>query len=147
MTKHFRPGPNGVQVLSPAGGLAPVPANRRRRGRRNYLSGLSAERAVAAEYDRRGADLIETRWRGQGGEIDLIFLHRGVYVFCEVKKARSFDEAAMRLCPAQARRIHVAASEYLGHTPAGQLSQVRFDLALADDAGRIEIREGAFSHF
>jgi len=51
---------------------------RRDRGRRAWLSGVSAERTVAQVYDRRGADLLETRWRGQGGEIDLIFLHHGV---------------------------------------------------------------------
>jgi len=147
MTKHFRLDPNDVQVSVPADGVAGLPATRRRRGRRAYLSGLSAERSVAGEYDRRGADLLATRWRGQAGEIDLIFLHLGVYVFCEVKKARSFDAAAERLRPAQVHRIHAAASEYLGQTPDGQLSEVRFDLALVDDAGRIEIREGAFSHF
>lgn len=139
MTKHFR--------HEPTAALAVPAANLRRRGRCAYLSGLSAERSVAREYDHRGADLLATRWRGQAGEIDLIFLHRGVYVFCEVKKARSFDAAAERLRPAQALRIHTAASEYLGQTPDGQLSDVRFDLALVDDAGRIEIREGAFSHF
>ena len=120
---------------------------RRDRGRRAWLSGVSAERAVAQVYDRCGADLLETRWRGQGGEIDLIFVHHGIYVFCEAKKARSFDAAAERLRPAQMRRIHLAASEYLGCTPRGQLSEVRFDLALVDGAGRVEIREGAFSHF
>ncbi len=120
---------------------------KRRRGRRAYLSGLSAERAVAQAYDRRGADLLDTRWRGQGGEIDLIFLEDGVYVFCEVKQARSFGAAAERLRPDQMRRIHAAASEYLAHTPMGQLSDVRFDLAAVDGQGRVELREAAFSHF
>lgn len=138
MTQHFRLDPAQARAVTPA---------RRRRGRRAYLSGLSAEAAVAGTYDRRGADLLETRWRGQSGEIDLIFLQDGVYVFCEVKKACSFDVAAERLSIAQARRIHAAASEYLGRTPKGQLSEVRFDLALVDEAGRIELREGGFSHF
>lgn len=124
-----------------------TPARRRERGRRANLSGAAAERIVAQAYDRRGADLLETRWRGKGGEIDLIFLDAGVYVFCEVKAARSFDAAAARLRPAQMRRIHAAASEYLEFTPHGQLSEVRFDLALVDGAGRAEIIENAFGHF
>lgn len=146
MTTHFRVDrAKAVRVdRAPVGGAAPA---RRRRGRRAYLSGLSAERAVAQAYDRRGADLLETRWRGQGGEIDLIFLEHGVYVFCEVKQARSFGEAAERLRCEQMRRIHRAASEYLGLTPEGQLSEVRFDLAVVDGQGRTEIREAAFSHF
>lgn len=138
MTQHFRLDRALARTVTPA---------RRRRGRRAYLSGLSAEAAVAGAYDRRGADLLATRWRGQAGEIDLILLHDGVYVFCEVKKARSFDAAAERLTLAQARRIRAAASEYLGQTPKGQLSEVRFDLALVDEAGRIDLREAAFSHF
>ncbi|KZY29988.1 PII uridylyl-transferase [Roseovarius sp. HI0049] len=139
MTTHFR--------LDDGDTVTAVAAAKRRRGRRAYLSGVSAEKAVAQAYDRRGADLLETRWRGQAGEIDLIFLQDGVYVFCEVKKARSFDAAAERLRPDQMQRIHVAASEYLGNTPAGQLSEVRFDLGVVDDRGEVEIREGAFSHF
>lgn len=139
MTKHF--------CLEDGGTVAAVPAAKRRRGKRAYLSGLGGEEAVAREYDRRGADLLETRWRGQAGEIDLIFLQDGVYVFCEVKKARCFDAAADRLRPDQMQRIHVAASEYLVNTPDGQLSEVRFDLALVDGRGQVEIRDGAFSHF
>lgn len=122
-------------------------ATRRRRGRRAYLSGMSAEGAVAAAYEAAGADLLETRWRGTAGEIDLVFLQDGVHVFCEVKKARSFDAAALRLRHGQMERVHAAASEYLARTPMGQLSEVRFDLAVCDAQGRVEIREGAFSHF
>lgn len=129
-------------------GHAPVcPAQRRERGRRACLSGAAAERLVARAYDRMGADLLETRWRGQGGEIDLIFQDGDVYVFCEVKAARSFDEATTRLRPAQMRRIHAAASEYLARTPSGQLSEVRFDLAVVDGSGSAEIIENAFGHF
>jgi putative endonuclease len=124
-----------------------APVARRDRGRRAHHAGMSAEKAVALAYDTRGADLLQTRWRGCAGEIDLILLQGGVHVFCEVKTARSFDVAAARLRPAQMRRIHAAASEYLAFTPRGQLSEVRFDLALVDAQGRVEIREGAFSHF
>lgn len=120
---------------------------RRAAGLRAYLAGHAAERTVARAYDARGADLRAVRWRGRGGEIDLIFLEDGVHVFCEVKRARSADIALTRLRPAQMRRIHQAAAEYLGTTPAGQLSEVRFDLALVDGQGRPEILENAFGHF
>lgn len=158
MTERFRARPRN-QHPSGFSDLPPGPAPgtdqarhsdrpaRRDRGRRAYLSGVSAEKTVAMAYAARGAELLETRWRGQGGEIDLIFLEHGVYVFCEVKKACSFDAAAERLLPDQMRRIHAAASEYLAFTPRGQLSEVRFDLAVSDDQGRVEIRDGAFSHF
>ena len=87
------------------------------------------------------------RWRGQGGEIDLIYSEGDVIVFCEVKAARSFDAALGSLSEAQMLRIHAAASEYLGTTPMGQLSDVRFDLALVDGQGQVQVMENAFGHF
>ena len=59
----------------------------------------------------------------------------------------TMNSVLQRLRPDQRQRIHLAASEYLGNTPDGQLSEVRFDLALVDGRGQVEIRDGAFSHF
>lgn len=120
---------------------------RRDAGKRADLSGRAAEGRVAAEYERLGYDRLETRWRGTGGEIDLIFGKGDLLVFTEVKKARSIEAAICSLRPAQMRRIHAAASEYLAHAPKGQLSDVRFDLAAMDGTGRLQIVENAFSHF
>ena len=110
-----------------------IPVARQSRGKAAYLSGLAAEESVLRAFEARGADLIERRWRGASGEIDLIFLENGVHVFCEVKAARTFEKAMERLRPAQMRRIHAAASEYLAHAPMGQLSEMRFDLAVVNE--------------
>ena len=110
---------------------APVAADvtpRRDRGLRAYLSGCAAEDAALRAYEARGAKLLERRWRGTGGEIDLILREPETYVFCEVKKAANFDLALERIRQGQVQRIFTAASEYLGHTPEGQLASVRFDL-------------------
>ncbi|MHA7850725.1 YraN family protein [Roseovarius sp.] len=125
----------------------PATTARRDRGLRSWLAGAAAEKIVALAYDKRGIDLLETRWRGRGGEIDLILRDGPEIVFCEVKAARSTQEAILRLRPAQMRRIHAAASEYLGRVPEGQLAQVRFDLAVVDGTGRADILENAFGHF
>lgn len=125
-----------------------IPAEaRRRRGQRAYLSGVAAEESVARLYENGPAQLAARRWRGQGGEIDLIFHEDEVVVFVEVKKGPSFDAALNRLSEVQMLRIHAAASEYLGTTPRGQLSEVRFDLALVDDTGTVRIMRNAFGHF
>ncbi|MFD1160535.1 YraN family protein [Roseovarius aestuarii] len=120
---------------------------RRDAGQRADLSGRSAEARVAAEYERMGYDLIETRWRGTGGEVDFIFAQGDLLVFTEVKKARSIDAAIRSLRTGQMQRIHRAASEYLAHAPNGQLSEVRFDLAAMDGSGHIQLIENAFGHF
>jgi len=129
------------------GDAGPAKTARRDRGLRSWLAGAAAEKIVALAYDKRGIDLLETRWRGRGGEIDLILRDGSEIVFCEVKAARSTQEAIQRLRPAQMRRIHAAASEYLGRVPEGQLAQVRFDLAVVDGTGRADILENAFGHF
>lgn len=120
---------------------------RRLAGQRADLSGRAAEERVTRAYLDNGARLLETRWRGEGGEIDLIFGMGDLLIFVEVKKARSIDAAIRSLRPAQMHRIHAAAAEYLAHTPQGQLSDLRFDLAAMDGAGRVEIIENAFGHF
>lgn len=122
-------------------------ATKKDRGLRSYLAGLAAESAVADAYKQRGCKLVAARWRGQAGEIDLIFQDGETYIFVEVKKASSFELAASRLSLTQLRRIHASASEYLAHVPDGQLSDVRLDLALCDARGAVQIHEGALSHF
>jgi len=117
------------------------------RGARAYLSGRSAEASVTRHLAEQGYDLLAERWRGKSGEIDLILRDGDVFVFVEVKKARSFEAALNSLAEAQMLRIHAAASEYLAQTPKGQLSDVRFDLALVNETGQVKIIENAFSHF
>lgn len=117
---------------------------RQRRGTRANLSGRLAEDQVAARYAAAGAAILARRWRGQGGEIDLIAAQGGCTIFIEVKRARDLDAAALRLGRAQMDRLCAAASEFCGTLPDGQLSEMRFDLAMVDGQGRIEVIENAF---
>lgn len=111
----------------------------------SHLGGLSAEAAVEAHYEARGARCVQRRWRGAGGEIDLIFEEPGAVVFVEVKQARDFATAARRISAAQRSRLFAAAETYLGTFPVGPLQDCRFDVALVDGTGRIQIAENAFS--
>ncbi len=113
-------------------------------GSRNYHAGAAAEEIVARHYAGAGHALLETRWRGKGGEIDLILQDGEGLIFVEVKKARDFAVAAQRITQRQIARICSAASEYLGRMPRGQLTDVRFDVALVDATGRVEVIENAF---
>lgn len=95
-------------------------------------------------YRRGGAQILARRWRGRGGEIDLVARDGGELVFIEVKASASFAAAAAMLGPRQAGRIRQAAGEYLAGEPAGALTPVRFDVALLDGSGAIDIIRGAF---
>lgn len=107
-------------------------------------AGRLAEEAVAREYSQSGYQVMSERWRGRSGEIDLILSKGDEYIFVEVKKSRSHDWAALRLGARQIARICNAALEYCGRLPAGLLTAMRFDAALVDQFGRVEIIENAF---
>jgi putative endonuclease len=109
------------------------------RGLANYHAGLAAETAVELEYVAGGATLLERRWRGKGGEIDLILRDGDELVFVEVKKSKSFARAAENLSQRQIGRLCRAAEEYLGTQPMGMLTPMRIDAALTDNSGGIEI--------
>ncbi len=109
----------------------------------NYHAGVAAEGSVARSYSRRGLRLAAERWRGRGGEIDLIFRDGDAVVFVEVKKSRTHEEAARRLRPRQIERIFNTASEFVAGEPNGQLTEMRFDVALVDQTGAIEVLENA----
>lgn len=132
-------------LLRPARHVPAQPAKARiQRGARNYAAGRMAEDAVAGHYARLGANILEHRWRGQGGEIDLIAETGGDIIFIEVKSARSHDAAAWRLDRRQMDRICMAALEYCGRFDTGMMTPMRFDVALVDSMGRINVIENAF---
>ena len=109
-----------------------------------YRSGLSAEALVERAYAERGCPAVARRWRGSGGEIDLIARDGAGLIFVEVKKGRSHDGAIARLSVRQMARIAASASEYLAGEPEGQLTEVRFDVATVDGQGTVRIVENAF---
>ncbi len=108
-----------------------------------HRAGLAAEGQVAAEYLRRGIEIIARRWRGRAGELDLVARQGDEVIFVEVKKSRSFAGAAARVSHRQILRMQQTACEFLDGEPAGQLTPMRFDVALVDGQGRIEVLENA----
>ena len=125
---------------------APVARSRTDRGRVSYLSGLAAEDIVARHYARRGHALRDSRWRGKRGEIDLVVDDGDGVVFIEVKKSRDFETAMSHVTPAQVRRLFATGEEYVGGLPRGNLTDVRFDVALVDGSGQVQVVENAFGH-
>lgn len=120
---------------------------RQRTGRTNYHAGDAAEKRIALDYERRGFAVARQRWRGQAGEVDLILRDGAGLIFVEVKQSRSFSRAADHLSQRQMMRIYASAEEFLATEPAGQLTNVRFDVALVDGQGQTKIIENAFGQF
>lgn len=116
---------------------------RKKTGKHAYLDGLAAEQQVAAHYQNCGYQLKHTRWRGTGGEIDLILFHSGVWVFVEVKRGRDHASAASRLSRGQIQMMFQIAEEFCEAFAQGQLCEMRFDLALVNAEAGVEILENA----
>lgn len=117
---------------------------RQYRGERAYVSGAAAEVAVRRAYEAHGYDVVAERWRGQSGEIDLILRAGAQLVFVEVKQSKTHAKAAQHLSTAQQARIYQAAEEFLSCSPDTSGCDMRFDAALVDEQGQIEILENAF---
>lgn len=115
------------------------------RGRVQHAAGEAAEDIVLRHYQRLGYRHRETRWRGPGGEIDLILQTGDTCVFVEVKKSATFDKAAARILPRQVQRIFLSAETYLDRAGLGGLCPCRFDAALVDGTGAVELRIGALA--
>ena len=114
------------------------------RGKTAYHAGMAAEHLIAQDYERRGFSVAFRRWRGQSGEIDLILRNGSGLIFVEVKQARDFARAVHSLSHRQIQRIYQSAEEFLSQEPNGSLTEVRFDVALVDGQGKLQIVENAF---
>lgn len=112
-------------------------------GQLSHAAGLAAEDAVARHYRDAGATPLAQRWRGGGGEIDLVYARGDAIIFVEVKKSRSHASAAAALGAGQQARLRGAAETYLGGLPAGLDTECRFDVALVDAIGAVEVIENA----
>ena len=111
----------------------------------SYHAGRCAEDQVARFYAGSGRPIAAQRWRGLSGEIDVIARDGDAVVFIEVKQSKTHALAVEHLCERQMQRICRAASEYLGGEPDGLNTSSRFDVALVDAQGRIEILPNAFA--
>ena len=117
---------------------------RQYRGARAHLAGEAAEEIVARHYENRGYTVAERRWRGPGGEIDLILRRGALLVFAEVKTGPSYAAALARITPRQMRRVQASAALFLDQQPEGALSEARIDVVLVFGTGEVEILENAY---
>ena len=88
---------------------------------------------------RRGWTVLARRWRGAGGELDLVLARGRVVAMCEVKTRadpRALDEP---LTAAQRGRIDRAARAYLAAHPELAGRRLRVDL-ITVHAGRLRAR-------
>ena len=115
------------------------------KGRMAYEAGLAAEDRIVMDYQSRGFVVVDRRWRGRSGEIDLIAKDDAGFIFVEVKQSRTFDRALHNLTEQQVVRLFSTADEYLAKKDLGSMTDVRFDVALVNQQGAFRILENAFA--
>jgi putative endonuclease len=106
--------------------------------------GSAGEDLAAAEYERRGYQVLARNWRCREGELDLVLRSGPTVVFCEVK-ARStlaFGSPLEAVTAAKRRRIRLLATRWLEQSGV-RAGNLRFDVVGVLD-GAVEVVEGAF---
>ncbi|MEM9395100.1 MAG: YraN family protein [Pseudomonadota bacterium] len=122
-----------------AAGFSLPTEGQRLRGYRALLQGHSAEASVERAYRKRGCKLVGKRVRVGPGEIDLIFRHRELIVFVEVKSSRTHERAIHSLTRAQFGRLMGAAECFMAsHVELAGLD-MRVDLASVDYLGQVRV--------
>ncbi len=96
-------------------------------------------------YVDHGHRVVSQRWRGPAGEIDLVLEKDGEVIFVEVKKSKTFARAVEMLTQRQIARLLRSAEHCLGSFPKGALTPMRFDVALVDAQGRIDVIPNALA--
>ena len=90
--------------------------------------GRRGEAAAARHLTRRGWTILASRWRGAGGELDLVAARGGVVAICEVKARGDPTVLDEPVTAAQRARIARAAEAYLAAHPELANRTVRLDL-------------------
>lgn len=102
-----------------------------------YARGVMGEDTACACLQRQGMQLLERRYRGGQGEIDLILLDGDVLALVEVKTRErgTTMQGQWAVTPDKQRRMVSAACAYLGQHPEHAGRMVRFDIVTVTPEG------------
>lgn len=110
---------------------------------KRYFGGLAAEDIAGRHYQAKGGEILATRWRCPEGEIDLICRDGDALVFVEVKLRRNHAQAGEAISARQWQRVAAAAQAYISAEGLGLDTDMRFDAALVDAGGALQVIENA----
>jgi putative endonuclease len=107
-------------------------SDRSERGRRG-------ERAARRHLIRRGWTILAERWRGAGGELDIVAARGMTLIACEVKTRADPEALAEPLTPMQRARIARAMEAWVALHPGPDWREMRLDL-ITVRPGRLRAR-------
>lgn len=102
-------------------------ALRSRRARRSGLAGRRGEWVAVAFLSAKGYRLLQRRFGGKGGEIDLIMARGRSIVFVEVKARAALDDAATAITADKRRLMEARIRQWLARNPWAMQRNLRAD--------------------
>lgn len=100
---------------------------RSRRARRSGTAGLQAEWLALLWLSAKGFRLLERRFGGKGGEIDLIMRRGRLVIFVEVKRRSRMEDALAAITPGKQRFIAARVRQWLARNPWAMDHDLRMD--------------------
>lgn len=100
---------------------------RSRRARRSGLAGHRGEWLAVAFLSAKGYRLLQRRFGGKGGEIDLIMARGRSIVFVEVKTRAALDDAASAITANKRRLMEARIRQWLARNPWAMQRDLRAD--------------------
>jgi len=101
----------------------------------SYAKGVLAEERAAMQLRLAGYKILETRYKTQYGEIDIVALKGDVLAFVEVKAHKSAEASLYAVTPKTRRRIENAALWFLSEHPDYTSHGMRFDVMVFKAGG------------
>ena len=108
-------------------GGAADPDRRSRRAKRSGLAGRRAEWLAILWLTAKGYRLLERRFGGKGGEIDLVMKRGRTIVFVEVKARGRLDDALIALTPEKRRLVERRVRHWLARNAWASGHHLRAD--------------------
>lgn len=97
---------------------------------RAYRDGIMAETLAAFFFRLKGYRILATRYCSPVGEIDLVAAKGARLAFVEVKRRKTYDDAAFAVTAKQKRRIVRAAQYWIASDPSFVGRDIAFDVVL-----------------
>jgi putative endonuclease len=100
---------------------------RSRRARRSGTAGLQAEWLAMLWLTAKGYRLLERRFGGKGGEIDLIMRRGRLVIFVEVKRRGRIEDALAAITDTKQRLVAARIRQWLARNPWAMQHDLRVD--------------------
>ncbi|SDG56270.1 YraN family protein [Bosea robiniae] len=103
------------------------PGGRSHKAKRSGLTGRRAEWLAILWLTAKGYRLLERRFGGKGGEIDLVMKRGRTIAFVEVKARRHLDDAMIAITPEKQRLVERRIRHWLSRNPWAGSHHLRAD--------------------